>query len=364
MSINLPKVDLTNANVGDTFSISLANVGIPQDFVNSKLPIHIRFFNDSCIGLNAVTQKSGKQFYIPQGGWPTVQLRADETGINFVCSSQMLPVPSICFLQPVYYGSGEMLDDVGIHGNTPTNLGGSGVSTNTVSNEGNPINTLFIDGGPIGLPQMIQIFNDHFIWSVVQAGVAHQVLSGSTLGNPLQIGQANDVSEIMGKLLVDQLATFSANVAASGSFIHNNPATTSANSPGYWGNDSGGVAQILMNILSADNDLHIYATPAHKNVKISKSDFSADIATFNDVNGLSVHLGTISLPTIGTLKALTSGAGTGNGTSNTLITNPTAIVFDPCTLSGSSQTIGGTTTTTTTITTGAGLAWRYIAYLQ
>jgi hypothetical protein len=89
---------------------------------------------------------------------------------------------------------------------------------------------------------------------------------------------------------------------------------------------------------------------------------------------LTVSTGNVNIPTLtigtvvnlltGTLKSLTSGAGTGNGTSNTLITNPTAVVFDPCTLSGSSQTIGGTTTTTTTITTGSGLAWRYIAYLQ
>jgi hypothetical protein len=80
-------------------------------------------------------------------------------------------------------------------------------------------------------------------------------------------------------------------------------------------------------------------------------------------NGALTANSVINLNT-GTLRSLTSGAGTGNGTSNTNITNPTAIVFDPCTLSGSSQTIGGTTTSTTTITTGAALAWRYIAYLQ
>lgn len=200
MSINLPKVDLTNAIVGTSFTVSLQDAGIPQDFVNSRLPIYIRFFNDSCIGLNATTQKYGKQFYIPQGGWPTVSMRADETGINFVATSQMLPVPSICFLQPVYYGPGEALDDIGQHGNTPTNLGGSGLSTNTLSNEGNPINTLVFDAGPTGNTQMIQIFNDHFVWSVVQAGVAHQVLAGSTTGNPLQIGQAADISDVLGNL--------------------------------------------------------------------------------------------------------------------------------------------------------------------
>lgn len=216
MSINLAKVDLTNANVNDTFTVSLLDVGIPQDFVNSKLPVYIRFFNDSCIGLNGITQKGGKQFYIPQGGWPTVQMRADETGINFTCTSQMLPVPSICFLQPVYYGPGEPLDDIGIHGNTPTNLGGSGVSTTTLSNEGNPINTLFVDGGPTGLPQMIQIFNDHFVWSVVQSGVAHQVLKGQISGNPLQIGQAGDISEVLGQLVIDQLLTAKGDIHGPG----------------------------------------------------------------------------------------------------------------------------------------------------
>lgn len=200
MSINLPTVDLSSAIVGTAFTVSLQDVGIPQDFVNSRLPIYIRFFNDSCMGLSGSTQKGGKQFYVPQGAWPTIKMGANETGINFICTSQMLPVPSVCILQPVYYGPGEELDDAGVHGNSPQNLGSSGIGVTTLSNEGNPINTLVFDAGPTGNAQMIQIFNDHFVWSVVQSGVAHQVLAGQISGNPLQIGQAGDVTDVLSNL--------------------------------------------------------------------------------------------------------------------------------------------------------------------
>lgn len=197
MSINLPQVNLNAAVVGTTFSVSLIDVGIPQDFVNSKLSSHVRFFNDSCIGLNGITQKSGKQFYIPQGGWPTIEIRSDETGFNFICTSQMLPVPSICFLQPVYYGPGEPLDDIGIHGNTPTNLGGNNVvNVTTLSNEGNAVGTEVIDIGTGANPKNIDIFNDHFIIYVEQGGVRHKVLEGKISGNQLIIGAAGDTTEI------------------------------------------------------------------------------------------------------------------------------------------------------------------------
>ena len=64
----------------------------------------------------------------------------------------------------------------------------------------------------------------------------------------------------------------------------------------------------------------------------------------------------------GSLGQLKNFSGTGNGTIATGITNPTAICFNPCTQSGSSQTIGGTTSSSSVITTGAGLAWSATAW--
>ena len=62
---------------------------------------------------------------------------------------------------------------------------------------------------------------------------------------------------------------------------------------------------------------------------------------------------------IGQLKNL---SGTGSATVSTGITNPTSIAFDPCTASGSSQTIGGTIASSTVVTAGAGLAWAATAW--
>lgn len=63
--------------------------------------------------------------------------------------------------------------------------------------------------------------------------------------------------------------------------------------------------------------------------------------------------------TIGQYKIF---SGTGNGTVATGVSNPTAITLNPCTVSGSSQTIGATVATSSVVTTGAGLAWQGTAY--
>lgn len=337
MSINLPTVNLSTAIVGTEFTVSLQDVGIPQDFVNSPLPITIRFYNDSCMGMEAVTQKSGKQFYVSQGQWPDIKMPANETGINFVCTSQMLPVPSVCQLKPVYYGPGEEVDDIGVHGNTPTNLGGSGLSVTTLSNEGNPINTLFIDAGPAGNLNVIQIFNDHFVWSVVQSGVAHQVLKGQISGNPLQIGQAGDISDVLGNLgLPNNIAL---RIKDSGGSYHD---------------------ALLVNSL---NELTLLAGTANK----INFQTNAGLGIFAmTATGITLQTGTITL-LAGSLARKTSNTATscGSGTviSHGLGTTPTGLtatvnIAQP----GSANTgIGSIGATTFTATIGAGSTISWIA---
>lgn len=81
------------------------------------------------------------------------------------------------------------------------------VIASALTNEGNPPATLVLDTGPVGNLDAFQLFNDHFIWSVIQSGVVHEVLKGNTAGNPLQIGQAGDTSEVLGDFLVDGTAS-------------------------------------------------------------------------------------------------------------------------------------------------------------
>lgn len=81
-----------------------------------------------------------------------------------------------------------------------------------------------------------------------------------------------------------------------------------------------------------------------------------------DDTGLVLVNGKISL-LAGTLTRFTGFSGTGSGTVNTnLGATPNQIAFNPCTVSGSSQTIGGTVAQSTVVTTGAGLAFGGIAF--
>lgn len=87
----------------------------------------------------------------------------------------------------------------------------SGVQT--LSNETSTLGAEIIDIGQGSNTRMVDIFNDHFIWSVIQAGVAHQVMKGQTSGTPLLLGQAGDNLNILGQLLINQNATFLNNIS-------------------------------------------------------------------------------------------------------------------------------------------------------
>lgn len=84
----------------------------------------------------------------------------------------------------------------------------SGVQT--LSNEGDTVGTEIIDIGTAANNKLIDIFNNHFKLSIEIGGVAHTILQGSITGSPGQAGQAGDVFEMLGQLLVDQIAIFSA----------------------------------------------------------------------------------------------------------------------------------------------------------
>lgn len=145
--------------------------------------------------------------------WPSAFLRIDRVGINEHIDERSYPMPL-----PRQVSVGNTLSTTGVQ---------------TLSNEGQAINTLVIDIGPSGNNQMLEIWNDHFIWSVVQGGVAHQVLKGNTAGNPLQIGASGDVSEVLGHLTVDQafIATLTAVIsglltASAGLIVNGSTAPT------------------------------------------------------------------------------------------------------------------------------------------
>ena len=74
-----------------------------------------------------------------------------------------------------------------------------------IVNDGNAIGTGLIEATPTGTTQTIYATNDgQLTWKINQSGVLHQVLKTLTAGNPLQIGQAGDNTELLGVLLADQ----------------------------------------------------------------------------------------------------------------------------------------------------------------
>ena len=87
----------------------------------------------------------------------------------------------------------------------------------SLKNDNNPVGTSFIESTPTGGGQAWNIFVDgHGTISVDQSGTPHQTLKFNTGGNPLQIGQAGDISEVLGQLTVDQLVTLVGNLVAGG----------------------------------------------------------------------------------------------------------------------------------------------------
>jgi hypothetical protein len=207
MSIKLPTIDITGFGVGSTTSFNLKNVGliaVPSIRGDNK-PI-LQIFNDSGVGFAAVTHTEQHGFNLPAGAWRNVALIAGEISVDFV-AEYVLPNPPVSKLMATYYAPGEVPDPIGTLGNSPIGGGVQTSSVQTLSNEGGGAGIEVIDIGTSTTAKLLDIFNDHFVWSVQQTLVAHQVLKGQTSGNPLQIGQAGDVTEILGQLSVDQALT-------------------------------------------------------------------------------------------------------------------------------------------------------------
>jgi hypothetical protein len=219
MSITVPTVSLAGVTVGQSGKVSFQNVGVSADPSFTQKPPYVRFHNESGSGLNITFNLSQDSFTLPAGAWTTRPVIPGESGFVWNVLYN-LPNPPVTFLFTDYYYPGEDISLGGVLGNSPIGIGGTISVTNVtaLSNETNPINTLVIDVGIPGNTLLLQIFNDHFIWSVLQSGVVHQVLKGNTSGNPLQIGQAADVSEVLGNLTVD-------GTAQSGTFTFNNGAS-------------------------------------------------------------------------------------------------------------------------------------------
>ena len=220
MSIALPLVDLTSASVGSSGTIQFQNVGIGQGGVSANpaflaKPAHLNVFNDSKNTLLIQFITEGDSDNLSPGAWRTYSLIPGEAGLTWKVLGQMNVNAPISQLACTYYAPGEAIDNPGVLGNSP--IGGSIATTSiqTLSQEGQPKTLLTIDIGDSVLANLININNDGTATLKVDvAGVAHTVLQILNAANFLKLGQTSDTVEVVGQLLVDQIAQLIAPVTS------------------------------------------------------------------------------------------------------------------------------------------------------
>jgi hypothetical protein len=208
MSISLPTVNLSGVAIGQSGKVSFQNAGVDANPAYTQKPPSVFMQNESGTGLNILFTLSQSSFTLAAGKHVITQVIPGESGFTWTALYN-LPNPPVTSLFTDYYYPNEPPPDAGILGNSPIGIGGTISVTNVtaLSNETNPINTLVIDLGIPGNTNLLNIFNDHFVWKVLQGGVVHTVLTGEVSGNPLLLGQAGDTVECVGSFLVDQNMT-------------------------------------------------------------------------------------------------------------------------------------------------------------
>ncbi len=293
-------IDLSTAVVGTT-----GDINIPT--VTSEEGYHLLLFNESGCGLKLRFYESGDTDNIPAGGWRKYPLIPGEDTVTWTVI-YTLPNAPVSLLIGTLYKPGEKVPDVGTLGNSPISIGGTVATSSiqTLSNENSVLGTKIVDIGTLTIGDLLDIFNDHFLWKVQQSGVAHQVLAGNTSGVPLQIGQAGDTSEVLGNLKVDGTSTLTGNVSASGDITDSGGSLNMTGSGAGKGNvnindflqfyNLSSVLRQFATILSATNNPTLFSSADHGQLDIKKSDQATLMARFDEAAGLTVYSAMNLLP--------------------------------------------------------------------
>lgn len=91
----------------------------------------------------------------------------------------------------------------------PIIVTGAKAVASSIQNDGSPLATQWLEITPTGFGSsaIVSTVDGQLTWKVVSAGVYHQALKIANAANFLQLGQAGDITEILGQLTVDQLTT-------------------------------------------------------------------------------------------------------------------------------------------------------------
>lgn len=386
----------------------LTKISIPQSARSGG----IVFWNESNVSLN-ISFQDGSTMYLP--GWYHRHKCGYAGDISWVLRTTLnSPNPPTSEVIVEMYVSGEHFPTDGpIVRQTNGSAEASVTSTNAIVNTGNPPLTSIISAQPTDAASPTWSADTSGNMTVKSDNVGTlttliQLIAGASPS--VKLAAASVLVEVLGDLLIDGNTTFTGTSTHTGTATFNGQVTLGGTNGIIGGShtligktsagdilDAGttsdtylksanninfqinGTTQATVNSngLRAINGA-LYGTDTSNTIIQSTGSSgsgntrvqSTDQVNIQVPGGTSQMTATstgctfshsINFP-VGSLGQLAKFSGTGNGTVATGVTNPTAICFDPCTASGSSQTIGGTIATSSVVTTGAGLAWQGTAW--
>jgi hypothetical protein len=249
-----------------------------------------------------------------------------------------------------------------------TNIGNtvSTTSVNTLTNEGNSVGTEIIDTGTPSNSRLMDFFNDHFVWSVEQSTVKHQVLKGQTSGSPLLAGQAGDTSEVAGALKVNQATTLVGSLSADNGAIITDGAgkiTTISQILGWiLGTKTLGQAS-AGDILDANTTNQTYLKGGAAGAIFMQPASGTTSWSFDNNGDLTIHANAGLNFNVGRIKDINNGSAL-SGTINHGLSGTPGAVVNTCNTASSSATVGAYSYTSTQfgMTIGGSLNGRWVAY--
>lgn len=338
-------------------STDLTKVSVPQSARTGGIVI----WNESNISLN-LTFQDGTTMYLP--GWYHRHKCGYAGDITWALRTTLnSPNPPTSEVIVEMYTSGEHFPSDGpIVRQTNGSAAAQVTSTNQIVNTGNPPLTNIITAQPNDATAQTWLADTsgNLLIRSDNAGALTNLLQlVAGVGPEVIIAAASVITQIAGAMTVGSDVTVTGHVdatgyvrAENGSFYGVDGSNTILQSTGTTG--SGNTR------LQNTDHISLQVPGGSEAIGINSTTTTMESSAVNVTGTMTLsHSLNLVNGSIGQLKQF---SGTGNGTFASGITNPTGIAPDPCTVSGSSQTIGMTVVSSPVVTTGAGLAWSATAW--
>jgi len=264
----------------------------------------------------------------------------------------------------IFYEANEKLPPGQFPVTIPSQIVSAKVSgVQTLTNETSTDGAEVIDIGTVSINKLIDIFNNHFKLSVEIAGVEHKVIVGSLTGNPVQIGQSGDTTEVLGNLTTDGNETVTGTSTITGALTATNASSLvqKANTLADIANLPGGRlgASAAGDILDAAGT-EIYIKSRGGGGFHFQSPNGSDQVTFDNVGNIAMF--GFSMRT-GGMHDLNNGSNLSGTINHGLVGGTPSFVLATCNTTGSSATTGAYSYTSTQfgLTVGNSLNAEWVA---